>query len=115
MALVTADDSRTPCFGSKNTQTVIAEENEVEKNIKAGVPIFVGGAALGLPVAMRYLIVITIIMRLRFNKFASIVVYAWGDTTVEFASCLMMMHLKNSIIAMLVAFAGLGGCKFLPL
>lgn len=36
MALVTADDSRTPCFGSKNTQTVIAEENEVEKNIKAG-------------------------------------------------------------------------------
>lgn len=36
MALVTADDSGTPHFGLRNPQTVIAEENDVEKNIEAG-------------------------------------------------------------------------------
>ncbi|KAK6129726.1 hypothetical protein DH2020_036527 [Rehmannia glutinosa] len=41
-----------------------------------------------------------------FNKFAKIVVYAWEGTFVEFASCLMMIHLNSSIIVMAVAFAG---------
>ncbi|KAL3819041.1 hypothetical protein ACJIZ3_004946 [Penstemon smallii] len=44
----------------------------------------------------------------RFNKFARIVGYAWEGTIVESASCLMMIHLKSSIIVMAVAFAGLG-------
>ncbi|KAG8381871.1 hypothetical protein BUALT_Bualt05G0017900 [Buddleja alternifolia] len=85
------------------------------------VPIIAGGAALELPVAMRYSIVVTVITRQktvfasirssdtislgtwltrlyahyvtqnrRFDKFAQIVAYAWEDTIVEFASCLMM-------------------------
>lgn len=48
-----------------------------------------------------------VILNRRFNKFAKIVVYAWEDTSVEFASSLMMIHLKSSTIVMDAASAGL--------
>lgn len=48
--------------------------------------LFYGSLSLSLSEIVFLLVVI-----LRFNKFAKIVVYAWEDTFVEFASCLMMM------------------------
>ncbi|MEI4850574.1 hypothetical protein Q8G46_28355, partial [Klebsiella pneumoniae] len=41
----------------------------------------------------------------RFGKFASTVVYAWADISVELASYLMMIHLRNSITVMAVVSA----------
>ncbi|KAH6831172.1 hypothetical protein C2S53_009367 [Perilla frutescens var. hirtella] len=83
------------------------------------VPTIVGGVALELPVVMRSSVAVTVIMmqrsyvcsvtlNRRFDKFAKIVVYAWGDTSVEFASCLMTTHLKSSTIVMAVASVGSG-------
>ncbi|KAK4388882.1 E3 ubiquitin-protein ligase RZFP34 [Sesamum angolense] len=88
--------------------------------------IIVGGAKSELLVAMRYLIAVTVTMRQRSyahfvilnrrsNKFAQIVVYAWEDTIVQFASYLMMTHLKSSIIAMGVVFAATSGKGAFPI
>lgn len=41
----------------------------------------------------------------RSNKSVLAVVYAWGNSSVIRASCLMMIRQRNSIIAMAVVFA----------
>nr|GMD92258.1 E3 ubiquitin-protein ligase MIEL1 [Ipomoea batatas] len=81
-----------------------------------------GGARLELLAAMKYLIAGIVIMRQklyahfvalnkRLSKFASTVVFAWGDTFVKHASYLMMIHLKDNIIVVDVAFVELAERK----
>jgi hypothetical protein len=43
----------------------------------------------------------------KYNKYASIVVYAWGSTSVECANSLMMMSQNSSTTAMDVGYAEL--------
>lgn len=43
----------------------------------------------------------------RYGKYASIVVYAWGSTSVKCASSLMMMSQNSSTTAMVVEYAEL--------
>ncbi|KAH7546032.1 hypothetical protein FEM48_Zijuj01G0157700 [Ziziphus jujuba var. spinosa] len=47
----------------------------------------------------------------RFSKFVLTVIYAWENTFVRLASYLMMIYLRNNIIAVAVAFAGLEGMR----
>ncbi|KAJ4837969.1 hypothetical protein Tsubulata_031782 [Turnera subulata] len=47
----------------------------------------------------------------RFNNFVSAVVYAWGNTSVRLASCLMMIYLRSNIIVMVVGSAELEGVE----
>lgn len=47
----------------------------------------------------------------RSSKSVLTVVYAWENTSVRLASYLTMTHLRCSIIAMAVAFAGLEGAR----
>jgi len=47
----------------------------------------------------------------RYDKYASIVEYAWGSTSVDCASSSMMMFLNNSITAMDVEYVELEGGK----
>jgi hypothetical protein len=43
----------------------------------------------------------------RYGKYVSVVVYAWGSTSVKCASSLMMMFQNSNIIAMVVEYAEL--------
>lgn len=45
----------------------------------------------------------------RYNKYASIVVFAWGSTSVDCANSLTMMSLNSSITATDVEYAELEG------
>ncbi|KAL0447472.1 UNVERIFIED_CONTAM: putative E3 ubiquitin-protein ligase RZFP34 [Sesamum latifolium] len=101
---------RAPCcneiFDCRHCHNEAKNSISIEQKLRHDVPRHLVEKVICSLCATEQEVWFVLVVILRFNKSAKIVVYAWEDISVQFANCLMMIRLRNSIIAMAVASAG---------